>query len=250
MAALTRDAFLGGKLQVWQPENGYRAGIDPVFLAAAVPAKPGQTVLELGCGVGTALLCLHARVSDLALTGLELQPDYSDLARRNAAENGADARIVTGDLTDMPHTLRDRQFDHVIANPPFFRPGGTAAVNRGRQIALAGAAPLAAWIDAGIRRLSPKGTLTVIQRADRLADVLAACDSRIGSLRVLPLAPRAGRAAERVILRGRKGGKGAFRLLAPLVMHKGDRHLGDGEDYLPQTQAILREGAPLSVDWR
>ncbi|MDJ0826358.1 MAG: methyltransferase domain-containing protein [Rhodobacter sp.] len=248
MDDLTCDAFLGGKLRIWQPRRGYRAGVDPVFLAAAVPAVPGQSVLELGCGVGTALLCLQARVPGLALTGLERQPDYAALARRNAAETGAAIDIVTGDLARMPKDLRDRQFDHVIANPPYLLRGGTAATEPGREAAVGEATPLAVWIDAALRRLAPKGHLTVIQRADRLPDLLAACDSRIGSLQVLPLAPRADRAAELVILRGRKGGGGGFRLLAPVILHRGDRHLRDGDDYAPEAQAILRDGAQLKVD--
>ena len=249
MQDLTRDAFLGGRLHIWQPRKGYRAGVDPVILAAAVPAGPGQSVLELGCGAGTALLCLHVRVSGLDLTGLELQPGYADLARRNAAGNGAALRIVTGDLSAMPPDLRARSFDHVIANPPYYRRGGTASPDTGREAALAETASLRVWIDAAVRRLAPKGALTVIQRADRLPDLLAACDGRLGTMRLLPLTPRTGRPAELVVLRARKGGKGGFRILAPLVLHDGQSHLRDGDDYSPQARSVLRDGAALPVDW-
>ena len=115
---LTRDGFLGGALHLWQPRKGYRAASDPVFLAASVAARPGARVLELGCGAGAALLCLGRRVDGLDLSGLELQPGYADLARRNAAANGIEAWIIEGDLAEMPATLRQESFDHVIANPP------------------------------------------------------------------------------------------------------------------------------------
>ena len=115
---LTTDAFLGGRLAIRQPKAGYRAGIDPVRLAAAVPARSGETVLELGCGAGVAALCLGRRVPGLALAGIERQGDYAVLARENAAANGIAFEVVEGDLARMPASLRARSFDHVIANPP------------------------------------------------------------------------------------------------------------------------------------
>jgi len=247
---LTKDAFLGGLLQVWQPAQGYRAGVDPVFLAAAVEAKPGQSVLELGCGVGVASLCLQRRVGGLRLAGLEVQADYADLARRNAAENGLDFDVVEGDLRAMPERLRRQSFDHVIANPPYFqRSAGTVAVDAGRETARGEAARLADWVDAATRRLRPKGWLTLIQRADRLPDLLEACDGRLGDLRLLPLVPRMDRAAELVILRARKGARGAFRLLPAVTLHKGRVHGGDRESYHAEINDVLRNGKLLKVDW-
>ena len=244
---LSCDAFLGGRLSVLQPRRGYRAGVDPVLMAAAVPAKPGQSVLELGCGVGVASLCLAARV-EVAVTGLELQPDYADLAARNAAANKLDLAVQIGDLTQMPAELRAQNFDHVIANPPYYdRTRGTESPEPGRETALGGAARLPNWIDAAVRRLKPKGFLTMICRADRLPDILSHCDDRVGDLRVKPIAPRHGRAAELFILQARKGARGHFRLLSPLVMHEGDRHERDGESYRAEVKAILRDAAPLEI---
>ena len=249
-AGLTCDGFLGGSLRIWQPAKGYRAGVDPVVLAAAVPVRAGETVLELGCGVGTAALCLLARVPGARVTGLEVQPDYAALAERNAAENNTLLTLVQGDLAQMPAELRAQSFDHVIANPPYFeRARGTAAADAGRDTALAGDTPLIAWMDAAARRLKPGGRLTVIQRAERLDDLLKACDDRLGHLRLLPLAAREGRAAERVLLHARKGGRGALRLLAPVILHDGARHERDGDDYSRTARAVLREGAALPVDW-
>lgn len=249
-ADLTRDAFLGGALHLWQPRRGYRAGIDPVLLAAAVPARAGDTVLDLGCGAGAASLCLLTRVPGVTATGLELQPAYAALARRNAGEAGLALEVMEGDVRAPPPALRALQFDHVIANPPYYRRGGAAAApDAGRETALAGPVPLADWIDAGVRRLRPGGQLTIIQRADRVPDLLAVCGARLGRLRLLPVAPRAGRPAELAILHGRKGARTPFRLLAPLVLHAGAQHRRDGDDYLPEIAAILRRGAPLPVDW-
>lgn len=244
---LTDDAFLGGRLRLWQPVAGYRAAMDPVLLAAAVPARAGEAVLDLGCGAGAAALCLGARVPGLGLAGLELQAEYAALARANAARNGQVLDVVEGDVAAMPAALRARVFDHVLTNPPYYGAAGPAAADAGRDRALREVLPLADWIAAGLRRLRPGGRITVIQSADRLADLLAALAPGAGSVAVLPIAPRAGRPARRVIVAARKGGRGALRLLPPLVLHAAPAHAGDGEDFTDAARAVLRDATALPL---
>lgn len=240
----TFDAFLGGHLTLEQPVKGYRAGVDPVLLAASVPAQSGQSVLELGCGTGAALLCLAARVKGLGLYAVEVQSRYADLARANAAANGFEANITTADLRQMPPDLTAHSFDHLIANPPYFdRANGNASPVPHRDTAFAGDTDLADWIDAATRRLKPKGWFTLIQKADRLPEILRAIDVRLGSIAVVPLTGRAGRDADRILLRARKGGRTPFRLHAPIHLHDGATHGQDGEDYRPDIANILRQGA-------
>lgn len=238
-AELTQDAFLGGRVQAWQPKAGYRAGVDPVLLAAACPAQAGETVLELGCGVGVASLCLAWRTG-AQVTGLEMQPRYAQLARRNGLD------VVDGDLREMPAALRAQSFDHVIANPPYFdRGAGTRAKDAGREAALGEAAALSDWTDAALKRLKPRGWITLIHRAERLPELLLALGVRVGDLKVLPVAPRAQRASELVLLRARKGARAPFTLLPPFVMHEGAHHVRDGDDYSPKATSVLRQGASL-----
>ncbi|MGR3659992.1 MAG: tRNA1(Val) (adenine(37)-N6)-methyltransferase [Paracoccaceae bacterium] len=245
---LTCDRFLNGKLEILQPKQGHRAGIDPVLLAASVDAVPGQSILELGCGAGVASLCLGRRVRGLTLTGVELQPDYAELAQRNADDNDITMLVVTADLVDLPVSIRQKNFDHVFANPPYYqRSSGTAAADRGREAALAGDTPLIDWIDVATRRVRPLGHVTIIQKADRLRDLLTAMDKRLGSIVVTPIAPRIGRAAELVIVRAKKGGRGAFRLMAPVILHQGARHERDGDSYTAQIRDVLREGGALEI---
>lgn len=245
MTDLRQDGFLGGRLQVMQPARGYRSGADAVMLAAACPARAGQSVLELGCGVGVASLCLGWRVPGLRLTGLERQADHADLARQNAATNAIPLEVVTGDLGAMPAALRGQMFDHVIANPPYFL-DGTTAPDSSRADARHEQTPLGQWLDAGLRRLQPGGVFTLIQRADRLDGLIAGLMGRAGDLTVLPIAARVGHPAGRVLLTARKGGRGPLRLLAPFIMHSAAVHLRDGEDLMPLASAVLREGLPLT----
>ncbi|MFT7593030.1 MAG: tRNA1(Val) A37 N6-methylase TrmN6 [Paracoccaceae bacterium] len=244
---LTRNAFLGGRLHLWQPRQGYRAGGDPVLLAASVPACAGQSVLELGCGAGAAVLCLMTRVQGLRTSGVELQPAYADLAQRNAVENALDLAVTCADLATLPDSLRQARFDHILANPPYYRDGAhSRASDAGRAVALGEQTPLDDWVKVAAQRLAPKGYLHMIQRSDRLPDMLAACDGRLGSVEVLPLAAREGRAPGLVILRARKGGRGAFRLHAPVILHKGQAHTQGGESYASEISLVLRDAAALN----
>ena len=246
--ALTADRFLDGRLTILQPKDGYRAAMDPVLLAAAIPAKAGELALELGCGAGVAGLCLAHRVPGLHVTGLEVQAPYADLARRNADRNDLPLTVIDGNLAHLPDALRHSAFDHVLANPPYFpKGGGTPARDGGREMAQREALPLADWLRIGLKRLRPGGWLTVIQSADRLPDLLSGLGPGTGSTVILPIAPRSGRPAGRVILQTRKGGRGAFRLLAPLVIHDGTTHLRDGDDQSTAARAILRDAKPLAL---
>lgn len=242
----TEDRTLGGRIILRQPKVGYRAATDPVLLAAACPIREGESLLDLGCGAGAAALCALGRVAGIEAHGLELQPRYAALARTNAALNGLGLTVHEGDLRRPPAALRARMFDHVICNPPFHAAGaGTPAADPGRETAHREDAPMADWADAALRRLRPRGMLTVIHRVERLPDILAPLEGRAGDVAVLPLCAREGRPAKRVIVQARKGARGAFMLLAPLVMHRGGAHLKDAEDFTPEASAVLRDAAPL-----
>ncbi|MEM6307903.1 MAG: methyltransferase domain-containing protein, partial [Pseudomonadota bacterium] len=180
----TLDAFLGGQIQVEQPARGYRAGVDPVLLAAACPAKAGQSVLDLGCGVGTAALCLRARIG-ANIWGVELNPDYVALAQLNGQRLGGQFTVVCADVTARPTPFANISFDHVITNPPYFA-GQPLAHDPGKAQGRGGAIDVGLWIGTAQKRLRPRGMLTLIQRMDRLPDVLRAC-SGFGDIQILPI---------------------------------------------------------------
>lgn len=250
--ALSLDGFLGGRLRLWQPRQGYRAATDPVLLAAFVPARAGESVLDLGCGIGTAGLCLARRVPGIDLHGLELQDDYAKLAMRNGPENGIEMRVHVGDLRAPPADLRAMVFDHVLMNPPFHRADAATGPNdAGRDRAhREDGADLAAWIGAGLRRLRPEGSIVVIHRTERLPEILAALMGPAGAIEALPVASREGRAAGRVLVRARKGRRAPFTLFAPLTIHSGHAHVSDGDDYTDIARKILRDASEILPDTR
>jgi tRNA1(Val) A37 N6-methylase TrmN6 len=154
--------------------------------------------------------------------------------------------VIAADLAALPADLRAQAFDHVIANPPYFDRGASvAASDTGREVAMGEATPLAIWVDVAARRVVPGGSVTFIHRAERLPDLIALMAARLGSLQVLPLLPRAGRAAHLCLIRGRKGGRAAFRLHAGVVLHDGDAHPGDRPHYCAPIHAVLQDAAAL-----
>jgi tRNA1(Val) A37 N6-methylase TrmN6 len=242
-ASLTTDQFLGDRLTLRQPAGGFRAGLDSVMLAAAIDPDRGVDVFEAGVGAGVAALCLLARCPKFTVTGIELQPALAELARANAAENGLADRfgIMEGDLLSPPAELARGAFDQVMTNPPFLDPArDRVPPDPGRATAMAlPPGGLAAWLAACLRRLKPKGTLTLIHRADALGAILPAIEGPAGRIEVLPLWPRPGAPASRVLVRAVKGARGALTVHPGLVLH------GDGNGFTAPAQAILREGAGL-----
>lgn len=241
---VTEDAFLGGRLRLRQPAEGYRAAIDPVLLAAAVPAVAGERVADLGCGVATAALCLLARVPGATVSGLELQAPLAALAAENAALNGCAERLAValGDVADPPGGFAAGSFDHVMLNPPYLEPGQARApaLELRRIATVEGAPPLEAWLARALALLRPRGSLTVIHRADRLDRLLAALAVGGGDLAVFPLWRRQGENARRVLVQARKGGGGPLRLLPGLVLHEA------GGAYTAAAEAVLRDAAGLA----
>ncbi len=245
---LTDDAFLGGRISIRQPSRGYRAGIDAVLLAAAVPAASGDKILEAGAGVGVPTFCLAERVAGTRLTAVEVQRELCELGRENADRNGfadrvtfveADIMASGADLTALG--LARDSHDHVLANPPFHI-SGRARVSEDPGKARAhvqDAGDLERWIRFMVTMASADASVTIVHRADALSDLLAALDRRIGDIAVLPIHSKAGGEATRVLVQGRKGSRSPLRIRPGMVMH-------DAEGgFAPPAEQILRNGAGL-----
>jgi len=241
---ITEDLLLDGRVRLRQPRVGYRAGVDAALLAAACAAGPGARVLEAGCGVGGALLAAAARRPEARFTGVERDPTALALACENIGLNGLVERVeaLAGDVEQGFRALGVAPFDAALANPPFF---DDASAIRGPHPARAGAwiadGGLNAWTDFLLKAVREGGTITIIHRADRLADLLAGLAPKGGSFRIRPIQPFADEPAKRVLIRATKTGKAPLMLLPALVLH--DR---DGGKHTAETETILRGEAGLS----
>jgi len=241
-ALATDGTLLGGRVKFRQPAKGYRVAIDPILLAAAVPAAEGERALDLGAGAGAAGLCLAERVPGCRVDCLEAQEDLARLAAENVSANKLDRRIIVhvGDLRRPPSDLPRGGFDHVLMNPPYVAVGAAdASPEPSKRKATVDELGIEAWIDAALRFLKARGRLTLIHRADRLDELIVALSERMGEIAVIPLWPKAGEAARRVILRARKGAKSPARLCAGLVLHNADG------TFTAEAEAVLRAGAAL-----
>ncbi len=245
-AEVTDDAVLDGTLRLLQPRRGHRFGHDAILLAASVPARAGDRVADLGAGVGAAGLALLARVRDIDVTLVEIDPQLTALAAANIERNGfaGRARAVTLDAGAPARAFAARHlgtgaFDHVMMNPPFNRPADPPSPDRERRGAHSGEAGLlAVWIRAAGRLLASGGTLTLIWRADGLADVLQASIRGFGGQRVQPVHGRADEPAMRVIVSAVKGSRTPMALLPGFS-------LNDAAGPTAAAERVMRAGAPL-----
>jgi tRNA1(Val) A37 N6-methylase TrmN6 len=240
---VTEDRTLGGRVLIRQPRDGYRAGLDAALLAAACNPGAGDRVIEAGCGVGAVLLAAATRRPEALFVGVERDPAALALVLENIALNGLESRVsaMPGDVGAPFGALGLTPFDGVLANPPFFDdPGalrGPAPAKRGAWITEAG---LGAWMAFLIKAAREGGTVTLIHRADRLADILGMLAPKAGSFQVRAVHPFADTPAKRVLVRAVKTGKAPLKLLSPLVLHA-----RDGAKHTPEVEAILRGEAGL-----
>jgi tRNA1(Val) A37 N6-methylase TrmN6 len=223
-------------------------GHDAVLLAAFCPARAGDRVIELGAGVGAAGLALAARMGGTAVTLIEIDPRLAALAGENAKLNGLAARVrsVALDALAPPRAfaaagVAPQSAAHVLMNPPFNDPARlkTSPDSRRRLAHAASHEAVAAWIRTAARLLRPRGTLTLIYRADGLGDLVAWLGAGFGGVTIQPVHPRPDRPAVRVLLRATRASRGPLVLLPGLILADAAGHP------TPEAEAVLRAGAAL-----
>ena len=248
MQGTTTDSFLDGRVQAIQPEKGFRAGLDSVLLAASVSAN-SSTLLELGAGVGVASCCVLADLPETDAVMAEIESTYCELAHQNIVLNGFDKRAnaIMVDVTAkgavrLQAGLKADHYASVIANPPFFeQAAGTRSPQRPRAAARHMVREnLEAWAKTAATSAAPGGEIIFIHMGSALPDLLAAFATRFGNISVLPVVPRSGEAASRILIRGIKGSRAPLKLLSPLVLHG-----PEGRAFSPRAEEIFRGKARL-----
>jgi tRNA1(Val) A37 N6-methylase TrmN6 len=279
------DYLLDGRVKITQSPGGYRAGLDAVLLAAACPAKSKDSVLDLGCGAGAAGLCLAARVKDIHITGIEIQPEQAELAKLNFQQNGfplsldglnacvqggahapgeggaskaaqhsstplirpfgapspsrekGKFEIITADITE--YEFPSDHFNHVILNPPYHDADQHMPPENAARATAFMAGDIGAWITAARRTVKTHGSVTIIHRADAVMEILAQMQN-FGAVEIIPLWPRAGLDASRIIIRAIKGRKTPPRLRPGITLHT-----ADGSE-TAELRNILRSGDSIA----
>jgi len=238
---------LGTRVRLRQIPHGFKTSMDSVLLAAACPAKPGEHILDLGCGVGSAGLCAIYRVPDSKLTGIDILPDHIALAKDNAALNHKNTRstFIAEDIRDFEPITNGQQlrFDHVICNPPYLESGAHIESPKAyKQLAIGegeDGIDLKDWLDAAHRNLRSGGALTIVNRADAVDKIIRKMGKRFGAIEIIPIWPKLSIDAKRVIIRGIKDRQSPATLHPGIVMHD------DGGEYTSEAHRILREGQRL-----
>lgn len=248
-ADLTEDGFLGGQLRLKQKRSGHRAGHDAILLAAATGARAGDRVVDFGAGVGTAGLALARRVEGIRLSLVEIDPELAELARGNAAMNAIAAEAIVLDVAADAQAfaasgLLPDSVDTVLMNPPFNDPARhRGSPDQARHTAhVAREETLNTWVHAARRILRSNGVLTLVWRADGIADVMAALSRGFGSIVILPVHGEAGKPAIRVLVRAVKGGRAPTRLLPGLMLNDESNVPGK------EVRAILEGRAALPLE--
>jgi tRNA1(Val) A37 N6-methylase TrmN6 len=245
---LSEDAVLGGRLRLRQFKHGHRVGHDAILLAAACPGRAGERAADLGAGVGSAGLALAARVEGINVTLVEVDERLAALARENAQLNELAARVTVANLDVMAPArafaaagLYPGSLARVLMNPPFNDPERLrASPDSGRRLAHAGPhGTLAAWVRVAARFLRPPGTLTLIWRADALDDALQTLAPHFGAAMVLPIHPKPGSAAVRVLVRATKGSRAPLILLPGFVLNDAAGRATEGAESVLRRSAIL-----------
>ncbi len=240
---MTVDDFLGGKVKLIQPEAGYRVSMDTVMLAACVPAQSGERVIEGGIGSAGAALCLAKRIPGVYVHGVEIQSDMISAAQRNIRFNGLEGQVTVEDGTIVKPVGQAGRFDHAMINPPYLEHGHAIrppVKNKGFAHMEHGTT-LKNWVNFCLYHVRHKGTISIVYRADRLDELISRLYRRVGDLMIMPLWPRSGEAAKRVIIQGRKGTKGCTYLLPGFALH------GEVERYTPEARRILWDGEALNL---
>ena len=238
-------SVLNGRVKLFQPEKGFRTSIDSVMLAAACPARKGDNILDMGCGVGSVGLCVFSRVRDIILTGIDVQNLSIELAIKNAKANDVNAKFILSDVREYKVDNVDR-YDHIVCNPPYMElgkhlvsPNAHKALSNGH---IDGDIEIKDWVSAALRLLKSGGCFTMIHRADTVDRIIKAMGESFGAIEIIPLWPKVGFDAKRVIVRAIKDRKTPMKLHYGIVLHE-----ACGK-YTSKADEILRDCRGLYVE--
>ncbi len=227
---ITEDLILNGKIKLYQPKHGYRVAIDPILLASTIEIKSKQTVLDVGCGVGTISLILKYIDKSLDVTSIDIDTTMTELCKKNSDVNKLPLNIINSSIISNP--LRNKFFDSIVTNPPFFDPENFRSSEK-KFTANFESINLKSWIHFCLKRLKPKGSFYIIHIPEKLPTILETFGDLVGKIEILPIYSHKNKSAKRIIVKCKKGSKESLKILPGLVSHESNN------DYTENLKLIL-----------
>ncbi|MBQ8750348.1 MAG: methyltransferase domain-containing protein [Alphaproteobacteria bacterium] len=242
MQPYTNDYLLDKKVKIFQPQDGYRASTDAVFLSSLLDekkVKQNAKILDVGSGTGAISLCLASRLKDknVEILGIDIQNDLVELSNFSSQENGFASflKYQNIDIRDKL-AIKGGKFDFVITNPPY-SDHDMPSPNKSKKIAHNHQDfDLTGWISFCLRMLKPKGVILLINRAEAINEIINAMQNKAGNIQILPIYSKLGQDAKRVAVIAEKTSKAITKILPPFYIHNED------SSYTDKAKAILRRG--------
>ncbi len=211
--------------RIIQDRNRFCFGMDAVLLSGFTYVNPGEKALDLGTGTGIIPILLEAKTRGEHFTGLEIQEDSADMARRSVALNGLQEKIdiVTGDIKDASAILGASSFDVVTTNPPYMI-GQHGLQNADEAKAIARHEILCTLEDVvreSARLLKPQGHFFMVHRPFRLAEIICVMrDHGLEPKRMKFVHPFVDREPNMVLVEGVRGGRSRMTVEKPLIVYR------------------------------
>ncbi|GHT93474.1 methyltransferase [Alphaproteobacteria bacterium] len=223
---LTKDYVLKGRVSLLQPKYGYRVAVDPFVLSSFVNVRDGQSVLDVGCGVGAISLILKLKNPFAQITAIDVDRDICDICMRNSEENSLDIDIINVGIENFHKNHRNNLFDHVVTNPPFFNKKSTR-VSDLKLLANFETIELSDWVSCCLKNLKNGGMFYIIHHASRISDILLSLAKKAGATEIIPIFPKDGQDAIRVIVKCKKGSMESTRITSGLILHDRDGNFSE-----------------------
>jgi FkbM family methyltransferase len=218
MMELTEDSILNGKIKLFQPQNGYRAALDPIILASFIRLTPSQRVLDVGCGVGTISMILKRNENTAEITALDMDKEMCQICEQNASTNGLAVEVLNTGIENYALS-KEGAFDHVVTNPPFFEEK-SSRISDSKKLANFETISLVEWISLCLNNLKNKGIFSIIHRVSRLEEILSTLKGRAGAVKITPIFPKSDREANRIVVQAKKSSKSETTILPGIIVHQ------------------------------
>ena len=215
-------------MKIIQNTDMFSFSLDSVLLANFVSLNKNITnVLDIGCGNAPIPLILSTKTSAF-ITGVEIQPDVYDMARRSVSINNLDDRIniVNDDINNYASNIESDSFDVITCNPPFFKVSPGSNFNESEYKVIARhevKLDLNQLFKISRKLLKNGGVVSIVHRPDRLIDIISVMrENNIEPKRLRFIYPKDGRKCNMILVEGSKNGNSGLKILPPLITHNSD----------------------------